>query len=134
MFRVLMSVCLLSGCQSDIETCRGHLLTVAGVISITFDVKTQRVVLRTRADLQPEVCSQFSHQLFSPLLHWVCLYTPVYPIWSEICSIAEDIWKVPACKLIDKAYPATIDDSDTSVQCGIDQSLMATADSVLIDL
>jgi len=29
---------------------------------------------------------------------------------------------------------ATIDDSDTSVECGIDQSLMATADNVLIDL
>jgi len=43
--------------QDDVESCRSHLLTVAGVISITFDMKKHQAILRTRADLQPQVCT-----------------------------------------------------------------------------
>ena len=44
--------------EVDIEACRSRLLTVAGVISITFDAKKQRAVLRTKADLQPQLLAE----------------------------------------------------------------------------
>ena len=43
--------------QDDVELCRNSLLTVPGVISITFDSKARRAILRTKPTLQPEVCA-----------------------------------------------------------------------------
>ena len=37
------------------DVCRNSLLTVKGVISITFDFKKKRAILRTKPDLQSEV-------------------------------------------------------------------------------
>ena len=37
------------------ELCRQVLLTIKGVISITFDFALRRVILRTKRELSPEV-------------------------------------------------------------------------------
>eukprot|EP00914_Ancora_sagittata_P028124 GHVO01055289.1.p1 GENE.GHVO01055289.1~~GHVO01055289.1.p1 ORF type:complete len:314 (-),score=37.71 GHVO01055289.1:96-1037(-) len=44
--------------RDDVELCRNSLLTVPGVISITFDSKARRAILRTKPSLQPELLAQ----------------------------------------------------------------------------
>ncbi|ELU03193.1 hypothetical protein CAPTEDRAFT_222135 [Capitella teleta] len=44
--------------RDDVELCRNSLLTVSGVISITFDSKARRAILRTKPSLQPEMLAQ----------------------------------------------------------------------------
>lgn len=39
------------------EICRSQLLTVTGVISITFDFRKKRAIIRVKHDLKPEVRS-----------------------------------------------------------------------------
>lgn len=41
--------------QDDLDLCRSLLVKVKGVISVTFDFKTKRSILRCRNELKPEV-------------------------------------------------------------------------------
>jgi len=49
--------------QDDMDVCRNSLLTVKGVISITFDFRKKRAMLRTVPDLRPEVRIMFNCSL-----------------------------------------------------------------------
>lgn len=44
--------------KEDVDTCRNILLQVKGIISITFDMKKSRAILRTRPELPPEVIAR----------------------------------------------------------------------------
>jgi hypothetical protein len=44
--------------KDDMDICRSSLLTVSGVISITFNLKQKRAIIRTKQELRPELLAK----------------------------------------------------------------------------